>query len=296
MTKRAKLITALVAAIGLVVVSPLAAVAYWSVSAPLALTAQASTFALSPYSVAPASPASSTSFTGWKTTQFYAAPLTNSGTTPWASETVALAAASGFGPAAVATVQVAFTASASACQNEATYAGITARSALAASTWSSTTVVAAGGTLHACIKLVVTDTDTHSNTGQAPAPTLTLTTTATAAQRGWTDQEQAQLAISSTGWAACTTTGNSAQLTLPTSVPAGSYTVTRDDTGATFTASTSSAGRTLTLTNPASFGTETAETYVTVKNAQGSVVGVANLSFRSSYFLLVFFTKSLVCA
>nr|BFF10190.1 hypothetical protein GCM10025699_14930 [Microbacterium flavescens] len=169
MTKRAKLITALVAAIGLVVVSPLAAVAYWSVNAPLALTAQASTFALSPYSVAPASPASSTSFTGWKTTQFYAAPLTNSGTTPWASETVALAAASGFGPAAVATVQVAFTASASACQNEATYSGITARSALAASTWSSTTVVAGGGTLHACIKLVVTDTDTHSNTGQAPA-------------------------------------------------------------------------------------------------------------------------------
>ena len=297
MTKRAKILTALIAAIGLVVVAPLSAVAYWSVTAPVALTAKASTFAVSPFSVAPASAASSTSFVGWESTQYYAAPLVNSGSTPWASHSVAVAAASGFGPAAAATVQVALTASASVCHTDATYAGVTARSALASSSWSSTASVAAGGTTYACIKLVVADTDTHTLAGQsAPAPTLTVTTTATAAQHSWTAQQQAQLTITSTGWAACSTNGSNVVLTLPSGLPSGSYTVTRDDTGAAFPASVSSNGTTLTLSNPATRGVETAETYVSVRNAQGAVVAVANLSFRSSYFLVIFFNKNLACA
>ena len=296
MTKRAKILTALIAAIGLVVIAPLSAAAYWSVTAPVALTAKANTFAVSPFSVAPASASSSTSFVGWETTQYYAAPLVNSGSTPWASHSVAVAAASGFGPAAVATLQVAFTATSAACQNDATYSGITARSALAGSSWPSTSAVAPGATVQACIKLVVTDTDSHSDTGQAPAPTLTLTTTATAAQHNWSAQEQAELTVTSTGWAACSTNGSNVVLTLPGGAPSGSYTVTRDDTGATFAASISPNGKTLTLSNPATRGVETAETYVSVRNAQGTVVAVANLSFRSSYFLVIFFNKSLACA
>jgi hypothetical protein len=296
MTKRAKILTALIAVIGLIVVAPLSAAAYWSATAPVALTAQARTFTVSPFSVTPASASSSTSFVGWETTQYYAAPLVNSGSTPWASASVAVAAASGFGPAAVATLQVAFTASSTACQNDATYTGVSARSALAASTWPSPSAAAPGATVHACIKLVVTDTDSHSDTGQAPAPTLTLTTTATAAQHNWTAQEQAQLTIASTGWAACSTNGSNVVLTLPSGLPSGSYTVTRDDTGAAFPASISPNGKTLTLSNPATRGVETAETYVSVRNAQGTVVAVANLSFRSSYFLVIFFNKSLACA
>lgn len=298
MTKRAKLITALVAAIGLVIVTPLAAVAYWVVSTQLAVTAQASTFAVAPFAVSPASAASSTSITGWSGTQYYSAPLTNSGATPWAGQTVSVAAASGFGPAAVATVQVAFSTSAGACQNDATYSGVTPQSALAASSWSSTTAIASGATLYACAKLVITDTDTRTSSGQAaPAPSLTLTTTATVSQRNWTDQEQAALTVTSTGWASCTTSGNNATLTLPAAVQPGLYTVVRNDTGATFTGNVQGNARTtLTLSNPASSGTETAETYVTVKNSQGTVVAVANLTFRSSYVLWVFFSKSLACA
>lgn len=297
MTKRAKLITALVAAIGLVVVTPLAAVAYWVVSAQLAVTAQASTFSIAPYAVTPAS-GSATSFTGWAGTQYYAAPLANNGTTPWAGQTVSVAAASGFGPAAVATVQIAITASANVCQNDATYTGISAQSALASSSWASTTAVAPGATTYACVKLVVTNTDTSTPSGQAaPAPSLTLTTTATVAQRNWTDQEQAALTVSSTGWAACTTTGNNATLTLPAQVPAGTYTVTRNDTGATFTGTVSTAARTtLVLSNPTTSGSENAETYVTVKNSSGGTVAVANLNFRSNWFIFIMLSKSVACA
>lgn len=298
MTKRAKLITALVAAIGLVVVTPLAAVAYWVVSTQLAVTAQASTFSVAAFAVSPASAASSTSITGWSGTQYYSAPLTNNGAAPWAGQSVSVAAASGFGSAAVATVQVAFSTAANACQNNATYASVTPQSALAASTWTSSAAVASGATLYACAKLVITDTDTRTPSGQAaPTPTLTLTTAATVSQRNWIDQEQAALTVSSTGWAACSNSNRNATLTLPAAVPAGQYTVVRNDTGATFTGTVDGgAPTTLTLSNPATSGTETAETYVTVKNSQGTVVAVANLSFRSSYVLWIFFTKSLACA
>ncbi|MCW3493468.1 hypothetical protein [Microbacterium sp. SSM24] len=294
MTKRAKIITALVAAVALVVVTPLAAVAYWVVSTQLAVTAQASTFSIAPYAVAP----SSASFTGWEGTQYYAAPLTNNGATPWSGQTVSLAASSGFGAAAVATAQVAFNSASSACQNDATYTSVTPQSALGASSWSSTATVAPAATIYACVKVDITDTDTQTPSGQpAPAPSLTLTTTATAAQRNWTDAESAALTVASTGWAACTNSGSNATLTLPAQVPAGTYTVVRNDTGATFTGTVAANARTtLTLTNPATSGTETAETYVTVKNSSGAVVAVANLTFRSSYVLWIFFTKSLICA
>lgn len=298
MTKRAKIITALVAAVALVVVTPLAAVAYWVVTTQLAVTAQASTFSIAPYAVATAPAGGSTGLVGWSGTKYYAAPLTNSGTTPWAGQTVGISAASGFGAAAVATVQVAFNTSAAACQNDATYSAVTPQSALAASSWSSTTAIASGATLYACAKLVITDTDTRTPSGQAaPAPSLTLTTTATVSQRNWTDQEQAALTVASTGWASCTTSGNNATLTLPAAVQPGQYTIVRNDTGATFTGNVQGNARTtLTLSNPASSGTETAETYVTVKDSQGNVVAVANLTFKSSYVLWIFFTKSLACA
>lgn len=297
MTKRAKLITALVAALGLVFVAPLASVAYWAVSAQQAVTAQASTFSIAPVAAAPASSASSTTFTGWNTSQYYVAPLTNNGAAPWAGQTVAVAAASGFGTAAIATLQVAFMTTSDSCKTDSTYAGVTAKSALAASSWTSATAVASGASVFACIKLVVTDTDTRTRTGQpAPAPSLTLTTTATATQRNWTDQESTTLTISSTGWAGCTTSGRDAVLALPSAVPAGTYTATRADTGATFTGTVSASNPTsLTLSNPATSGTSTAETYVTIKNAQGATVAVANLTFKSSVFI-IFFTKSLECA
>ena len=297
MTKRAKLITALVAAIGLVLVTPLASVAYWAVSTQLPLIAQASTFSVAPYTAAPASAASSTSFTGWSSTQYYTAPLTNNGATPWASQAVTVTPASGFGPAAIAKLQIAFTTASGSCQTDATYAAVTAQNALATSSWASPTVVAPGASIYACVKLVVTDTDTQTRSGQpAPAPKLTLTATATAAQRNWTDQESTTLTISSTGWAACTTSGNNAVLTLPTAVPAGTYTVVRNDNGATFTGTVSSSSpSSLTLTNPATSGSSTSETYVTIKNAQGTTVAVANLTFKSSY-VIIFFTKSVVCA
>lgn len=298
MSKRAKLITALVAAIGLIVVTPLAAVAYWAVSAQLAVTAKASTFSIASYSVTPAS-GSSTSFTGWTDTEYFTAPLANNGATPWGGQTVSVAAASGFGSAAVATIQVAFTTSANVCQTAATYNGITARSALGASTWTSTTAVASGATIYACVKLTVTDTDTQTPSGQtAPAPTLTLTATAKATQRNWADQEVATLKLSSTGWASCTTANSNARLTLPARVAAGTYTVVRNDTGATFTGTVSSSARTtLILSNPAQWGIESAETYVTVKDSQGTVVAVANLKFASSYSNQNgAFLKSLACA
>lgn len=296
MTKRAKLITALVAAIGLVVVTPLAAVAYWVVSTQLTVTAQSSTFSIAPFAVSPASSSSSTSFTGWAGTQYYAAPLTNDGAAPWGGRTVAVAAASGFGAAAVATLQVAFSTTSSACQNDATYTGIAPQSALAASSWSASTAVAAGATVYTCLKLVVTDTDTQTPSGQAaPAPSLTLTTTATATQHNWTDQEQAALTVSSSGWAACTTSGSTAILTFPAAVQPGKYTIVRNDTGASFTENVTGNSRTsITLSNPATSGTETAETYVTVMNAQGAVIVVANLTFRSS--AASGFTKSVACA
>lgn len=297
MTKRAKLITALVAAVGLIVVTPLAAVGYWVVSTQLAVTAQASTFAVAPYAVSPAT-GSSTSFTGWEGTQYYAAPLANSGTTPWGGQTVSLAAASGFGPAAVATVQISLTTASGVCQSEATYSGVTPQNALAASTWTSTTTVAPGGTIFACVKLAIADTDTRTPSGErAPTPSLTLTTTAKTTQRNWTDQEQAALTVSSTGWAACTTNGSNATLTLPAQVPAGTYTVVRNDTGATSTATVSASARTtLTLSNPTTSGSENSETYVTVKNSAGAVVAVANLNFRSTWFIFFMLSKSLACA
>ncbi|MGN8553895.1 UNVERIFIED_CONTAM: hypothetical protein OHV15_15055 [Microbacterium sp. SLM126] len=300
MTKRAKIITALVAAIALVVVAPLSAVAYWVVTAQLAVTAQASTFSIAPYAVASAPAGSPTSFTGWSGTKYYAAPLANNGATPWAGQTVGISAASGFGAAAVATVQVAFSTAASACQNDATYSAVTPQSALGSSSWTSTAVVAPAATLYACVKLAVTDTDTQTASGQAaPVPSLTLTTSATATQRNWTDVEQAALTVTSTGWAACTTnTGDrTATLTLPAPVAPGTYTIVRNDTGATYTGTVSGSARTtLTVTNTAS-GTEAAtDTYVTVKNSGGTTVAVANLTFRSYYVLFIFLIRSAACA
>jgi hypothetical protein len=298
MSKRAKLVAALVAAIGLIVVTPLAAVAYWVVSAQLAVTAQASSFSIAAYSVSPAT-GSSTSFTGWADTEYFTAPLVNNGATPWAGQSVSVAAASGFGSAAVATVQIAFTSTANVCQNAATYNAVTAKSALAASTWTSTTAVASGATIYACVKLAVTDTDTTTASGQAaPAPTLTLTTTAKATQRNWADQEVATLKLSSTGWASCTTVNSTARLTLPARVNAGTYTIVRNDTGASFTGTVSASARTtLTLTNPAQWGIESAETYVTVRDSQGTFVTVANLRFTSSYSNANgAFLKSVACA
>ncbi|MHC2997718.1 hypothetical protein [Microbacterium sp. HJ5] len=292
MTKRAKLITALVAAIGLVVVTPLAAVAYWVVTAQLAVTAQASTFSIAPYAVAPASASSSSTFAGWKTTQYYTAPLANNGTTPWAGQTVALSAGTGFGPAAVANAQVAFKADAAVCQNDATYTGVTPKSVLSASTWSSSAAVAPGARVYACIKLDIADTDTRTQSGQAaPAQTLRLTTTASAAQNNWTADEQSALTLSSTGWAACSTTGNSAVLTAPVPVPPGVYTATRADTGATFFVTASPNGKSVSVSNPTILIGDTAETYVTIKNAQGTVIAYANVIFRSPLF-----NKSVVCA
>ncbi|WP_374316359.1 hypothetical protein [Microbacterium sp.] len=295
MTKRAKFLTALVAAFALVVVSPLAATAFWAVSTQVAASAQASTFAIAPYAVTTAGAGSS--FTGWAGTTYHAAPLANSGATPWSGQTVSVQAASGFGPEAAATVQVAFTAASDVCQSDATYAGIAPQSALGASSWSSTAPVAPGATVFACIKLVVTDTDTRTPSGAAaPAPALNLTTTATAAQGNWTAQEQAPLAASSTGWAACTSTGTGVTLTLPAQAQPGNYTIVRNDTGATLSGNvTGNARTTLTLTNPASSGTEDADTYVTIKRA-GVVVAVAKLGFRSSSAPSTGFTKSLACA
>lgn len=289
MTKRAKLITALVAAIGLVVIAPLSAVAYWVVSTQLAVTAQASTFSIAPMAVSP----SAAGFTGWAGTKYFSAPLTNDGAAPWGGQTVTVAAASGFGTAAIATVQVAFSASAAPCQSDGVYTGVTPKSALTSSSWTASAPVASGATVHACIKLVVTDTDTHTLTGAgAPAPSLSLTTTATATQHNWRDDAQAQLAVSSTGWAACKTTGNSVDLTLPTPVAPGTYTVVRNDTGASLTGTVTSASRgALSLTYPAGQATESAETYVTVKNAQGDAIAVARLTFQSSSK-----SKNLECA
>lgn len=297
MTKRAKLIAALAVAFGLVVLTPLAAYAYWAVTAQLAVTAQASTFSVAAFTVTPASSASATSFVGWSTTQYYAAPLTNNGKAPWASQSVSVAASSGFGSAAAATLQVAFTPTSGICQTDSTYAGVTAQSALGSSSWSSTTAVAAGGTLYACVKLVVTDTDTHTASGAAaPTPALTLTSTATVKQQNWTDQEAATLAVSSTGWAACTNSGSNVKLTLASALPSGTYTIVRNDTGATFTGSISaSAPTSLTLSNPATSGTETATTHVMVKNSAGTAVAAATLTFASSGWW-IFWTDSLACA
>lgn len=295
MTKRAKFITALVAAIGLVVVAPLSAVAYWVVSAQLAVTAQASTFSIAPFAMTP----NASSFQGWTGTTYHSAPMTNNGATPWAAQSVTITAASGFGPAAVATVQVAFATSAGACTTDATYTSVTPQSALATSTWSATATVAPAATRYACVKLVVTNTDTSTASGAgAPAPTLTLTTAAKASQANWTAQNQASLTVSSTGWAACTTDGQDAILTLPTAVPAGTYTIERVDSGATFTGSVSaSAPTTLALTTNPAPGTEAAtETYVRIKNSGGTTVAVANVTFRSYYVLWIFLQKTVNCA
>lgn len=295
MTKRAKFLTALVAAVGLVIVAPLAATAYWAATAQVAVTAQASTFSIAPYAVTTAG--SGASFTGWTGTSYHAAPLANSGTTPWAGQTVSVQAASGFGAAGAATVQVAFAADSDACQLDTTYAGIGSQSALGASAWTSTGVIAPGGTVFACIKLVVTDTDTRTPAGEAaPAPALTLTVTATASQGNWTAQEQSTLAVSSTGWAACTAQSGSVTLTLPAQAQPGNYTIVRHDTAASFSGNvTGNARTTLTLTNPATSGTEDVDTYVSLKRA-GVVVAVAKLTFRSSSTPSTAFTKSLDCA
>lgn len=299
MTKRAKILTALIAAVALVLVSPLAATAYWVVSAQLAVTAQASTFSVAPFALAAAPAGTSSSFAGPTGTRYYAAPLVNDGATPWAGQSVTVDAASGFGAGAVATVQVAFAVAASACQTDATYAPVAPQNALASSTWTSTSAVAPGGTIVACAKVVVTDTDTKTPSGQpAPAPSLTLTATAKANQRNWTDQEQAAVTLSSTGWAACTSNGNNnVALTLPAPVPAGTYTLTRNDTGATFTGTVSaSAPTTLSFSNAANGAESATETYVTVTNSSGAVVGVANVTFRSYYFLFIFLIRTAACA
>lgn len=280
MTKRAKLITALVAAIALVVVSPLVAVAYWVVNAQLAVTAKASTLSMASWAGTPAA-GSSASFTGWADTEYVAVPLTNTGSTPWGRQTISVAAASGLGPAAVASVQVVFTANANACQTDATYNGVAAQSALAASTWISNAAIAPGATIYACGKLAISDTDTHTPSGQsAPSPRLTLTTTATVAQGNWTDQEQGSYTVTSTGWVSCTTDGTTAVLTLASQVTKGSYTVVRSDTGASFSANTAPNGKTLIITNTSATPSQGA-TYVSVKDSQGATFAIASVTFLS---------------
>lgn len=297
MTKRAKILTALIAAVVLVLVSPLAATAYWVVSAQLAVTARTSTFSVAPFALAAAPTGTSSSFTGPTGTRYFAAPLVNDGATAWAGRSVTVDAASDFGAGAIATVQVAFAAAASACQTDATYASVAPQSALASSTWNSTAAVAAGATIVACAKVVVTDTATKTPSGQpAPAPSLTLTVTGKASLHGWSDQEQAAVTLSSTGWAACTTGSGTVTLTFPAAVQPGRYTIQRADTGATFSANVQGNARTtITFANPATSGTEDAATYVTVTNSSAAVVAMARVSFRSSGSGSSF-TETVACA
>lgn len=295
MRRRTRVLAALIAAAGLVVASPLTAVAYWYVTTQVAVTAHTRTFSIGSLSVAPAAGSSDT-FVGWTTTQYFTAPLVNNGATPWAQVALALAPSSGFGAAASASVQVAFTSS-NACQNDGTYSGVSAQSALTGSTWSSPTAVAPGATLFACVKLLVADTDTRTSSGNtAPAPTLTLSVTATSAQRNWTAVQAASFTVASTGWASCTSTGATVGLTLPEAVPAGTYTVTRADTGASATATVWAwSPRSLTVSNTISPSAESKETYVTVRNSRGQTVATARLTFRATQFLF-FVNRSLSCA
>lgn len=295
MNTRAKLLTALAAGIILAVAAPLAAGAYWAVTSELAVSAKASTFSIAPYAVSPASGSSAT-IAGSAGTAYLSAALTNDGATPWAAHTAAVTG-TGLGPEASATLQVVVTASQGVCQSDGTYAGIAAQSALGTSTWTAPSAVASGATVYACMKVVVADTGTRTPTDQAaPESVLTLTTTTTAKQHNWTDTESATATVTSTRWAACKETGNDAVLFLPSNVPTGSYTVVRNDTGARFTGIVTSGSRAaLSLSNPATSGSEGTQTYVTVLDANGGVLAVARMTFTSS-FRNNSFTKSLGCA
>ena len=295
MTTRAKLLTALAAGITLVIATPLAAGAYWAVTSRLDLSANTSTFSIAPYSVAPSS-GSSASITGSAGTVHLSAALTNDGATPWAGHTVSVTGA-GFGPEASATLQVAVTAAQGACQSDATYAGVSPQNAVGTSTWNAQTAVAPGATVYACMRLAVADTGTRTPTDQAaPESALTLTTTTTVNQHNWTDAESATATVTSTRWAACKETGNDAVLFLPSNIPTGTYTVIRNDTGTRFTGTVTSSSRgALSLANPATSGTESTQTYVTVVDANGGVLAVARMTFASS-FRNNSFTKSLGCA